>query len=430
MTNQNAKKILVSSALYNWSETQRMIYISKILHKNGFEIFFLGTGKYEYLLKGLPFQRVKIEYDEIWFSSNRINMLYQMEEFGNNYASLDEIKILIKNEVNLLKRIKPNLIITGYRPSLTISSKIVKIPIVWCLSAVLSKNFLLNRIDKSLNILNKTDAKCIDYFNLRNHYENIVACNRILKNNKTSFNWNLVLRSFKCEELKSDFDMFVGDLNLMSDCDFLFDKSIENRTYKFIGPIFNDEKIKISKKVLSILNSSKIKILISIGSSSNKEKMICILDSLKHFNYLFLISNIGVLNKEEQKKYPPNFIFCEKFPLIEIMNKCNLSIIHGGQGTLYSCLYAGCPFIGLPYSLEQKLNIENILDQYECGKILYKQQKYSILPRLIQEVLKSKKYALESSRIKKRIESEINKTSSSFKAYEIIEKFIGEHIYE
>ena len=55
------KYILVGSALFNWSETQRMIEISDELTRRGYQIVFVGKGKYDFLLEEKGYIREHIE---------------------------------------------------------------------------------------------------------------------------------------------------------------------------------------------------------------------------------------------------------------------------------------------------------------------------------------------------------------------------------
>ena len=58
--------VLIASALFNWSETQRMIEIGLEMHRRGHRVVFLGEGRFDHLLEGLPFVRERLEADRRW----------------------------------------------------------------------------------------------------------------------------------------------------------------------------------------------------------------------------------------------------------------------------------------------------------------------------------------------------------------------------
>ena len=66
------------------------------------------------------------------------------------------------------------------------------------------------------------------------------------------------------------------------------------------------------------------------------------------------------MTEEEKKKYPENFHFADAYPVYEMAGKVDACITHGGQGTIYSVLAAGKPFIGIPLFMEQQYNLETM----------------------------------------------------------------------
>jgi UDP:flavonoid glycosyltransferase YjiC (YdhE family) len=368
----DTKYILVGSALFNWSETQRMIEISDELSQRGYRIVFIGSGKYDYLLDTKDFIREHIDYDSSWYTLERISMMLGMDQYGSDFATIEEVENIIVAEINVIKKYNPLAILTGYRMTLTISSKICKIPIVWSLAATLSKIYLESVAEKAEQVNKiKRDLK-LPYQEIRALFEDKIACERLLDECKTSTVWNSFLKKNLCSPLVCDLDIYTGDLNLMSDAKELFPELIETETYKFIGPILNNQHIEMPEIVNQVIsqNSKRKKVLISIGSGGKKELFVKILQSTLGFDCDFFVSVIGILNNDDIKDYPSNYYFCDKFPLIEIARICDVAIIQGGQGTLYATIAGQCPFASLPATFEQRQNVENLLKHYKCGEII------------------------------------------------------------
>lgn len=368
----DTKYILVGSALFNWSETQRMIEISDELNRRGYKIVFIGKGKYDHLLDTKDYIREYIDYDSEWYTEKRISMMLAMDQYGSNFATFDEIEKIITAEISVIKKYNPVAILTGYRMTLTISAKICQIPIAWSLSAVLSKPYL-EVIAEKIKQLNKIkrDSKQ-SYETIRALFEDKIAYERLLGECKTSNVWNEFLLKSLCEPFSCDLDIYTGNLNLMSDPKELFPELTETENYKFIGPILNSQHIEMPEIVTHVMNQNngRKKVLISIGSSGKKELFLKILRSTLGFDCDFFVSVLGILNDNDMREYPSNYYFCEKFPLIEIAQLCDAAIIQGGQGTLYAVIAGKCPFISIPATFEQRQNVENLLRNYKCGEII------------------------------------------------------------
>jgi UDP:flavonoid glycosyltransferase YjiC (YdhE family) len=180
------------------------------------------------------------------------------------------------------------------------------------------------------------------------------------------------LKSRSLAPFRSDLDIYTGDLNLMSDAPELFTQLEETDAYRFIGPILNSQYIPMPEVVSQVMgeNNGRKKVLISVGSGGKKELFLTILRATLGFDCDFFISVVGILEEEEIKDFPSNYHFCEKFPLIEIAQQCDVAMIQGGQGTMYAVLTAQCPFVSMPATFEQKHNIRNLLNHYSCGEML------------------------------------------------------------
>lgn len=364
--------ILVGSALFNWSETQRMIEIADALQDRGYTIVFLGEGKYDYLLEGKGYIREQIEYDAQWYSPKRISMMLDMDQHGSNFAAPEEIEQIIAGELEVIQTYKPLAILTGYRMTLTISARLCRIPIVWSLAATLSKPYLAAVAEKAAQAGKTKGTPKLPYEEIRALFEDKIACERLLGKCKTSGAWNQFLLRKACTPMDCDLDIYTGDLNLMSDAGTLFPQLKETERYKFIGPILNNQPIAMPASVKKAIlpENSRKKVLISIGSGGKKELFTKILRATRGFDCDFFISVVGILQEDEIRDYPENYYFCDKFPLIDIAQCCDAAIIQGGQGTLYAMLAARCPFVSIPATFEQRQNVENLFRHYKCGALI------------------------------------------------------------
>ena len=350
------KTIIVASALYNWGETHRMVGIGEELKKRGYRIVYLGEGKYDYMVDETDFERVKVPGDEEWFTPERIKKMMDIDTYVNNYATADEILKTVKAEVEVMKKYNPVMVVTGYRTTLSISARVLKVPLVWVLSSVVSKNFFLSKIDSlpEKSILNR-------YFNKDKMNQNKEVMLGFIKKmfsiyNESSAEWNKVNEMYGLKKFESDLDIFEGELNIASDPPEFGE---EGDGYKYCGPIFHKKRIEMPEVAADIDSITKKKIFIVMGSSGTGEDFERVLKNLDNEDYEYYVSS-GRMTEEEKKKYPENFHFADAYPVYEMAGKVDACITHGGQGTIYSVLAAGKPFIGIPLFMEQQYNLETM----------------------------------------------------------------------
>ncbi|MFW5720178.1 MAG: glycosyltransferase, partial [Candidatus Dojkabacteria bacterium] len=69
-------------------------------------------------------------------------------------------------------------------------------------------------------------------------------------------------------------------------------------------------------------------------------------------------------------QFPKHFIITDYIPAEAILSKnCQVSIIHGGRGSLYHALQKGVPILGIPHQGEQEWNLDAI-ERLKVGKKL------------------------------------------------------------
>lgn len=366
------KPVLFGCAMFNWSETQRMVELAKALAQRGYPIVFLGDGKYARLLEGLPFQRVILPEDADWFTPARVEKMLDMGTYGNNYATAAEISRVVDAELAVIQNVQPGLIVTGYRMTLSASARIARVKLAWCLSAVVSGLYLEQEVASgvaALEKLSKQERKALPYEQVRAWYGDKLMLSRAMAGCATSQQWNLCLQKHGAAPLRRDMELFEGDLNLMSDARELFPQLCEDASHAFIGPIFNPEHFALPPQMEQALHapSGRKKVLVSVGSGGKRTNLQAALQALLESDCEVYASTIGTMTAEEMAAYPDRFHFCEAFSLVEVARCCDAAIIQAGQGTLYAIALAGRPFVSLPSTFEQRHNIDNLLRHFACG---------------------------------------------------------------
>lgn len=407
--NSNKGIILIGSAMFNWSETQRMTGLGLELYNRGYYIVFIGKGKYDYLLNENPFERKYIEADDWWFTKDRVIKMMDIGRYGNNYASLEEIEEMIAQEVTLIKEVKPLIMITGYRTTFKVSAQMAGISLVWCLSAVVSPMYfeqgLANIPEQQMLYIENFMKKNRPEENRQEIYKKLTK-KYVLTRNKTSVEWNQYLMNHNLPVFQCDLDMFKGELNLMSDAEELFPTIPANLPdYKFCGPILAKENIPMPECVLHHKKKKGKKVVFMVmGSSGEKKVFLQVLRSMKETDYDVFVATVGIISEEETKEFPSNFYFAEKYPLIEMMKYADAAIIHGGQGTVYSTILGAKPFVGIPMFNEQQYNLENLIRTARCGIILLKNQvEEKSMKKALDDIMTKKEYAENMRRMNRKI---------------------------
>ncbi len=132
---KNKKRILIAPeyAMSDLAESHRMSSIAGAFLDAGHEVYILGKGRYDYLFKKSGYKFIKIPFDYEWMTDEKFRELHNLDVCGMGFITETDLEKFIEEEVNLINKIKPDAVITGFRPTLNVSTKIAKVPLVWVL---------------------------------------------------------------------------------------------------------------------------------------------------------------------------------------------------------------------------------------------------------------------------------------------------------
>ncbi len=347
----------------NLSETGRAVKVAKrYIELGGKAVFFSHGGKYEYIVKEIGCEIIQARpriseelLDDI--------IKYSRLEKIKNPLTFEMVDEHIKGELEAFKKSNVKMIVSTNNFFSIISARLAKIPYINIAPKVKSKfskfpydaDFLFLKIFPRFIKL-----RILNWYLPKTKWMSKPLC-------KVAKKYNL-----KKYKNMSDYDLVKGDYTFYTDAlEFLDIKSSDvSKNEFYIGPILLDDIFKekesfestgLEKDIENHFKKPGKNILVTLGSSGKKETLLKIINALNETKYNVLVIYTSVLNENNLPKVNTN-ILLKKFVLkiSEIHKKVDLSIIHGGQGTVYATAYAGKPAVGIPMTLEQHLNLENL----------------------------------------------------------------------
>ena len=368
---------------YNLAETGRAILVAKrYVEQGGKVVFFSHGGEYEKLAKENGFKIIRINpiytkefIDDLWKYS-------RLEKRGAPF-SYQVLKDHVENEIKAFKKTDVKLIITTNNFPCSISARAANIPLISITP------YVANRFDyfpEDANIL---------FTNLIPNSIKLPFLNYCFSKVRTwSRPFSKLSKTYKsAPNFKNPSDINKGDYNFFTD--FLELLNLKKSEIKsndfFIGPIFLDELFQknnsekeLDKEILKHLRKTERSILVTFGSSGTKEIYLKILGALNKIDYNVIAVYSSILSEKDLPKLKENILLRKFVPSIkDLHQKVDLTIMHGGQGTVYSAAYAGKPVIGIPMQFEQHQNLEMLVKN---GSAIIESRRYFIEEKLIKSI--------------------------------------------
>jgi len=349
---------------YNLAETGRAILVAKrFIELGGKAVFFSHGGKYEYLAKDLGYEIVQINPIYTEESITKIIKINRGEQKGIAYGE-SFLREAVKEEIAAYKKTEVEMIVSFVNISCSISARAANIPLI-CVSPA-PGNFYLRVPDNFENSFTRLIPQSLK----------VPVLNLCFNKSKKFLKpFNIVAREYHLRPFKSTMDVVYGDVTLgtnflefvnvfpnqqlFSDEDYVGIISLE----EVFSERFSEENAEaIEHDITQHLNKSEKSILLTMGSSGDKKFFLNILNALNKTNYRVIAIYASILNKDELPSVNENILLMKFAPSIQKLHKMvDLTIMHGGQGTVYAAAYAGKPIIGFPMQFEQHLNLEKMV---------------------------------------------------------------------
>ncbi len=338
------KKILVMPNGHFLSHVSRTLEIAKVLRQKGNEVIFASEGDYMKLAQDSEFTVIPVKT----IGSDRI--LTCSRQGRVNWYDYNLVKESVEAEIKLLEQVQPDLVLSSFRLTSKTSCELAKIPLAVILNAAWTNyytvriqapehSFLTQRLGKPLASLIAPLAKAaILSFDIR------------------------PFQQFRREQGLSPgrnlWDIWQGNLNLLVDIPEYGPTLNLPPNFFYIGPIIWEPDTAMPSW-FDALDPQRPTLYLTMGSTGNAHFFEQAIKIFGDSHYQCIMTTAGMVNLTQ---IPENFFVTEYAPGSKIMEKSDIVICQGGNGTIYQAMSQGVPIIGIPTSHDQEFNLQRVVD--------------------------------------------------------------------
>lgn len=340
-------------ATWNLAETTRTIEVAKACREKFDISFACYGGQFEKLIEDEEFPLTRLEPR---LTPEKIEHLYQIDqgEKLGTFFTLKETRDRVRNEVAFLTNLRPVAAVTGFNVTLTISSRASNVPLVWLTQSTWDIQAMIDQgLGSYMDDLDRPVINLLPDFALKWITKKGFAYfgRQILRP------LNTVAREHRVRELEDFRDLWEGDYNLLAEPpDFSGLKNVPE-TYSYIGPLIADLGTPVPEAVRDLANKKRPLVYFSMGSSGRPALIKAILEGFKEQPFS-VVSPMKSMIKDLDVRVPSNVILTDWLPALEVSRLADISVIHGGIGTVMTAALAGKPVVGIGMMYEQEYNID------------------------------------------------------------------------
>ena len=342
--------IIFSPTACNLAEVTRALEIAKPC-RDSFDIVFVSYGgEFENLIEKEGFV---IRHLEPALTPEKVEHIYRVDQgrkLGYFYSTR-EVEEQVKNEIALFQELKPVAVVTGINFSNSISCRVTQTPLIWLTHSTWMMQSMYNAgLASSVDMLDLPGIRL-----LPERFLTMISKKMLSLVNLYTRPYNKVARRYGLKPFKTMESLWEGDYNLLAEPEEFCELELPP-TYHYIGPLIGRLDSPIPQDILNLPKDKPI-IYFAMGSSGQPEVIAKIVEGFAGKPYR-VITPVKSLLRNLDVKVPSNVIVTDWLPAHKVNPMADISVIHGGIGTVMTACLAGTPVVGVSMTPEQEFNID------------------------------------------------------------------------
>lgn len=345
------KTLIFSPAAYNLAETTRAIEVAKACREL-FDILFVSYGgDFEHLIEEQGFA---VRHLEPRLTPAKIDYLYKVDQgqaFGY-FFSRAEIREQVENELALFNEVQPAAVVTGFNFSNNISCEVAGVPLVW----LIQSTWLMDAMYKA-GLATYTDMLDLPVVRwLPERFLTWLSVRMFSLFSLVFRPFNQVARQYGLAPRKGIEAFWQGDYTLLAEPAGFCEVTLPS-TYHYIGPLIARLDTPIPDEIQHMPHDKPI-VYFAMGSSGQPDVIARIVAGFAGQPYRVIAPVRAHLEKAGDVRVPDNVLVTGWLPAHKVNPLADISVIHGGIGTVMTACLAGTPVVGVSMQPEQEANID------------------------------------------------------------------------
>ncbi len=338
---ENKMKVLFMAESVTMAHITRPLTLALELQKQGYEVIFAIS------------QRPKV----LEASLNQLNVIeiekaLTPEQFNNALSagkvpfSESVLRQYVQEDLRLLNKIQPDLVVGDMRVSLQISARIKNIRFLNLTNIVWSPQAQMRKIVPECPLTQILGGNIGS--RVGQPFVSLVMSQFVKPFNKLRVEYGLAPLA-SLEACYND-----GDIVAYLDLPGLVKTETLPTHHIFLGPLLFSAAMPMPEW-FTLLPKNKKKVFVSMGSSGNQTCLKTIIKSFKNQDVTLIVAGAPTsltLPKQD------NVIVASYLPAREVIRECDLVICNGGSPMVYLALAEGVCVLGIPSNMDQHLTMQ------------------------------------------------------------------------
>ena len=350
---------------HNLGDFTRALETAKGVIKSGANVkFFNHGGVHNTMISEAGIEEENLQPELTWEQHQTIMDINRYKaKIGTPLPiSVNQWIEMVESDLKAFEEYKPHGVYAGLNLSCMISVPYAKLPMITQVPTVNCPAFIHKEM---YNMPNTMERNFFMRHIIPGFLKRKIMKRILLKDSAraTLTSFNEARKHFGLKPIYNITDLVKGDITILPDLPILSGLAEEDLTpgYYYSGPIFSMMDLPVAEDIKKVFNRPGINIFCSLGSSGFPEILKVIIESLKQEeDYNIVCSTTTILEPEELGPNTDRFYACRFLPAHLVNEMADIAVLHGGQGTIQTAVWAGTPVVGIGFQAEQQANIDGI----------------------------------------------------------------------
>jgi UDP:flavonoid glycosyltransferase YjiC (YdhE family) len=364
--------ILVTTHGEVLAHTTRALMIAEELRLRGANVAFAMRGDKTAIVEAAGFP----VHDVVGVPLH--NVLRRLREGNPKLSSSGQAAECVSADVDILKRERPDIVLSDFRPSMPAAARIAKVPHVSVLNATWTP-FLdqeqvrliwpgHTRLGPSAGRLARalSGPDLMRFRSLDPVFQRVFR--HMLGHAASPFNEIQAAHGVgRCRDL---YHYWLGDLTLVPDYpSFMPMRKDTPDSVQMIGPlVWQSQNFSEMERLESRLDHSRPTIYATVGSTGDPGLFPLMIEAAHRKNWNLIITKARLADIPSSK----NVFVYDFLPGEAVMRASDVTICQGGSGTINQAIVANCPFVGVACNADQEWNLDRAF-RLGIAKVFYQE---------------------------------------------------------
>lgn len=375
------RRILFVAEAVSLAHVARPAVLARMLEPEKYDVCFASDSRFDSLFGDLPFDRYRL------YSVSSESFLLALAK-GSPIYKTSTLRRYVRDDLELISSLSPDLIVGDFRLSLTVSARIANIPYLSITNAYWSP-YARQRYPIPEHIMARVLGVNLAEQVFRVARPVIFAFHAIPLN-RVRREWGQDLLGANLGRVYTD-----ADHVLYADVPGFIDMRDLPENHHFIGPILWSPPQAYPDWWDRVATDRPI-IYVTPGSTGDDRLLSTVLAALADMPVRVIAATAG---RFAGTAWPGNAYLAKYLPGIESAERSSLVICNGGSPTTQQALAAGKPVIGICSNLDQYLNMQAV-QQFGAGFLMRSGKvTASDIQSGVKQLLENPRYGLAAKRM-------------------------------